>query len=74
MKKGDKFWIVENGRKISEVEVLSLTGNLVLLRTQGGKALRLPKHRLYESQEKAAAAIPNEQFIQRKKTQYDYME
>ncbi len=74
MKKGDKFGIVENGREISEVEILSLTGNLVLLRTQEGKTLRLPKHRLYESEEKASAAIPNEQSIQRKKTRYGYME
>ena len=53
MEKGDKFWIVENGRKISEVEILSLTGNLVLIRTQEGKVLRLPKHMLYESEERA---------------------
>lgn len=74
MEKGDKFWIVENGRKISEVEILSLTGNLVLIRTQEGKVLRLPKHMLYESEERASKVIPKESSIQQKKTQYDYME
>lgn len=40
MKKGDKFWIVENGTKFSEVEVLSLTGNLILIRMQEGEILK----------------------------------
>lgn len=72
MVKGDKCWIIENGSRIASAEIISVSGNLVLIKTQSGKTLRLPKHRLYDSKEKAEGAIPNKNITQ-KKTQYDYM-
>ena len=72
MVKGDKCWIVENGLNIVSAEVLSISGNLVLIKTQNGKALRLPKHRLYDTEESALETLQKRKVTQ-KKTPYDYM-
>ena len=69
--KGDKCWIIENGLSVTAAEIVSISGNLVLIKTQNGKALRLPKHRLYDSEEKAEEALPKQKSI--RKTPYDYM-
>ena len=74
MAKGDKCWIVENGSRITSVEILSASGNLVLIKTQNGKALRLPKHRLYDSKEKAEETLKGYKSAQKQRTPYDYME
>ena len=71
--KGDKCWIVENGYKVTVAEIVSISGNLVLIKTQSGKALRLPKHRLYDSEEKAKKTLQEHKPVQKKKTPYDYM-
>lgn len=73
MVKGDKCWIVENGFNIVSVEVLSISGNLVLLRTDKGKTLRLPKHRIFISEEKARETVKESEPVQKKRTPYDYM-
>lgn len=73
MVKGDKCWIIENGSRITSADVLSISGNLVLIKTQQGKALRLPKHRLYDSEEKAEETLQGQKSVQKKKTPYDYM-
>ena len=73
MVKGDKCWIIENGLRITSAEIVSISGNLVLIKTQNGKVLRLPKHRLYDSEEKAEKILQEHKPIQRKKTPYDYM-
>ena len=73
MVKGDKCWIVENGFNVVSVDVLSVSGNLVLIRTDKGKALRLPKHRLFDSEEKARKTVKEFEPVQRKRTPYDYM-
>ena len=73
MVKGDKCWIVENGCKVTAVEIVSVSGNLVLIKTENGKALRLPKHRLYNSAEKAEETLQGHKPIQKKRTPYDYM-
>ncbi len=73
MVKGDQYWLVENGLNIVSVEVLSVSGNLVLIKTQNGKTLRLPKHRLYDSEENAMKVIRKNKAIQKKKTPYDDM-
>lgn len=57
MIKGDKCWIIENGLEIVPVDVLSVRGSLVLIKTQHGKTLRLPKHRLYDTEEKAMETL-----------------
>lgn len=74
MKKGDKCWIIENGLRITSVEVLSVSGNLVLIKTQNGKALRLPRHRLYDSEEMAEETLRYRNPIQKQKTPYDYID
>ena len=56
---------------MTAAEIVSISGNLVLIKTQNGKALRLPKHRLYDSEEKAEEALPKQKSI--RKTPYDYM-
>ena len=73
MVRGDKCWIVENGCKVTAVEIVSANGNLVLIKTEKGKALRLPKHRIYISEEKAKETLKGHKPAQEKKTPYDYM-
>ena len=72
MVKGDKCWIIENGLNVVSADVLSVSGNLILIKTQHGKALRLPKHRLYDTEESAMETLQKRKPIQ-KKTPYDYM-
>lgn len=73
MNKGDKCWIIENGFKVTSADIVSISGNLVLIKTESGKTLRLPKHRLYDSEEKANSALQAHEPMQKKKTPYDYM-
>lgn len=73
MIKGDRYWVIENGTRITLAEVISISGNLVLIKTQNGKALRLPKHRLYDSEEEADKVLKEHNSAQKKKTPYDYM-
>ena len=40
---------------------------------QYGKALKLPKHRLYNTEENAMENLQKNKSEQNKKTQYDYM-
>ena len=72
MVKGDNCWIVENGLKVTAAEIVSVSGNLVLIKTENGKVLRLPKHRIYISEEKAKEVLQGNKPTQ-KKTPYDYM-
>lgn len=53
MVKGDKCWIIENGIKERSADIMSISGNLILIKTEDGKAIRLPKHRIFDSEEKA---------------------
>lgn len=73
MVKGDRCWIIENGSKKTLAEIVSFSGNLVLIKTQNGKTLRLPKHRIYDSEEKVEKTLQEHKPIQKKKTPYDYM-
>lgn len=71
MIKGDKCWIVENGNRVTQAEILSFSGNLCLIRLSSGAALRVPRHRLYESEK---AALKDVQKIkQGRRSPYDYM-
>jgi len=72
MIKGDQYWVIENGSKVISADVLSVSGNLVLIKTQHEKTLRLPKHRLYDTEESAMEVIQKNKPIQKKKTLYDY--
>lgn len=71
MVKGDKCWIVENGNRVTQAEILSFSGNLCLIRLASGSALRVPKHRLYESEEAAQNGIMKTKQVHR--NPYDYM-
>lgn len=73
MVKGVICWIVDNGFKVTTAEIVSVSGNLVLIKTENGKALKLPMHRLYISEEKAKEALQEHKLAQEKKTPYDYM-
>ena len=73
MVKGDQCWIIENGLKVISADILSISGNLILIKTQNGKTLRLPKHRLYDSEEKAIEFLQKNKTTQKKNTPYDYM-
>lgn len=73
MVKGDKCWIIENGSRITSAVIVSISGNLVLIKTENGTALRLPKHRLFDSEEKAEETLKGHNLEQKKKTPYDYM-
>jgi len=73
MVKGDQCWIIENGLKVIPANVLSVSGNLILIKTQDGKVLRLPKHRLYDSEKSAMEVLQKNKPIQKRKTSYDYI-
>lgn len=59
MRKGDTAWIIENGCKITQVEIIKITGNLYTIRIAGqNKGLCLPSHRIYPTREAAAKDLP----------------
>lgn len=71
MKKGDTCYIIENGRCISKAEILSVSGNLYLIRLENGDILRLPKHRIYALLDDAEKEVPQIKKVY--KSPYDYM-
>lgn len=73
MVKGDKCWIVENGNHVTQAEILSFRGNLCLIRLLSGAVLRVPRHRLYESEESAKGTMPKQDFERKYRSPYDYM-
>lgn len=72
MVKGDKCWIIENGIKVTAAEIMSISGNLILIKTEDGKAIRLPKHRIFDSEEKAKEKVSKQE--KKRRTPYDYMD
>ena len=73
LSKGDKCWIIENGHIVVMARILSLNGNLVLLKLETGKSIRVPKHRLHKTKEEAEEKLPEPEFRVSKRTPYDYM-
>lgn len=73
MNKGDKCWIIQNGMSVVSANVLSISGNLILIKTEEGKALRFPKHRIFNAEEKALNALEMYRPGQKRKSPYDYM-
>ena len=67
MEKGDIVYIVENRRKVTEVVIRSITGNLYTVLLPTGGAIRLPRGR-FEA-EKQLVYKP----IKKERTPYDYM-
>lgn len=71
MKIGDKVYIIENNSVVTAGIIHSISANLYLLKLDTGKAVRLPRHRLYQIRSDAEAAIEPERRTRR--TPYDYM-
>lgn len=72
MKKGDIVYIVENRRKVTEVVIRSITGNLYTVLLPTGGAIRLPRGRIYKTRSEAEKQLVYEP-IKKERTPYDYM-
>lgn len=53
MKKGDTCWFIENNVRIIQGKIKSISGNLYTILLPSGGAIRLPKHRIYNTAEEA---------------------
>lgn len=58
MKVNDIVFVVLNGSIITKAEILKKSGNLYNIKF-GGKVIRLPKHRLFKTEEDARNSISN---------------
>lgn len=74
LKKGDAGYIVENNNKVTQVQILACSGNLYTIKLNGG-AIRLPRHRIFASEEDAKNSLIKNKDVQvrRYKSPYDYM-
>ena len=73
MKKGDICYFLESNRTIIQGEIKSVSGNLYTISLPSGGAIRLPKHRIYESIEEAEKSIKKNIISDTPKTNhYDY--
>lgn len=57
-KAGDKAYILENNRIIREVTIVRYSGGLYLIRFNSGGGIQVKEHRLFVSEEEAAANVP----------------
>lgn len=57
MKAGDTCYFLESNRTIIKGQVKSVSGNLYTISLPSGGAIRLPKHRIYESIQAAEKGI-----------------
>lgn len=57
MKKGDTCWFIENNARIIQGTIKSISGNLYTILLPSGGAIRLPKHRIYNTAEEAEKSI-----------------
>lgn len=72
-KKGDQCYIVESNCKIIPVTIVSQSGNLYTIRLQSGGGIRVPGHRLYETEEAARDSLPKRGTEKRYRSPYDCM-
>lgn len=73
MKAGDSCYFLESNRTIIKGKIKSVSGNLYTILLHSGGAIRLPKHRIYESVEEAEKSIKkNAASIRPKTNPYDY--
>lgn len=56
LKKNDTGWIVESNMYVREVSIINISGNLLTVKFNNA-AIRLPKHRIYETYEEAVISI-----------------
>jgi hypothetical protein len=60
MKAGDQVYIVLNNAKVVTVVITAVSGNMYTLRIlDSNKAIRLPKHRLFKTEEEAWNTVPD---------------
>lgn len=71
LKKNDTAWIVENNLSVREVRIVNISGNLVTVKFDN-TAIRLPKHRIYETYEEAVSSIKFVKPKQDRRNPYDY--
>lgn len=65
--------VLESNRTIIKGKIKSVSGNLYTILLHSGGAIRLPKHRIYESVEEAEKSIKkNAASIRPKTNPYDY--
>lgn len=69
--KGDTAWIVESNMYVREVSIINISGNLLTVKFNN-VAIRLPKHRIYETYEEAAKSIKNIMPKKKINNPYDY--
>lgn len=73
MKAGDTCYFLESNRTIVQGTIKSVSGNLYTILLPSGGAIRLPKHRIYESIGAAEKGIKKNVASSRPKTNpYDY--
>ncbi len=71
LKKNDTAWIVENNLSVREVRIINISGNLVTVKFDNA-AIRLPKHRIYETPKEAMRSIKNIKSVKKRSNPYDY--
>lgn len=69
--KGDTAWIVESNMYVREVSIINISGNLLTVKFNNA-AIRLPKHRIYETYEEAVSSIKNVKPVKKINNPYDY--
>lgn len=73
LKKGNQCYIVESNCKITPVTIVSQSGNLYTIRLQSGGGIRVPGHRLHETEEAARDSLPKRGTEKKYRSPYDYM-
>lgn len=71
MKPGDTAYIIENGNRVLEVQIFSVSGGMYTCKLPSGGAIRLKPGRLYPTEEEAINCIYQNRAKHR--TPYDYM-
>jgi hypothetical protein len=73
-KPGDKAYILESNRMVTEVTVKKCAGGLYMITMPTGGAIKVKKHRLYATLEEAENALPRKKEEKTvHKLPYDYM-
>lgn len=72
MKAGDTCYFIESNRSVVKGTIKSISGNLYTVLLPSGGAIRLPKHRIYESVEEAEKSIRQNTKNKSMSNPYDY--
>lgn len=58
MQKGDTCYIIISNARVEPVQVIRMQSNLVTVKLSSGGAIRVPRGRLYDTEEAAASHLP----------------